>query len=957
MSGERTTPPSIAKACLNGALPRGVRGETIVGDLQEEYAHRCARLGALAAGRWYRRQVARVIFQYALPHRIRGLIDSLGRHTGEPFRSLPHDGRSALCSLAAVPALAVLVIVILGLGIGASTAMFSVLDAVLLRALPFADPPRTVQIWSELPERPGRAMLISDPDFIDYRQRTRSFDRIAALGLGNTVYSSGARVEEFSAPVVSGQFFDIAPVTPALGRTLEPRDDEVLEGIPMMISHEIWQERFGGSPDVLGEYLTLRRWVRPRWAPFEARVVGVLPASYELPPLRRGTRYSYAVQPHLILGLGAMEWGRGDRDMRKYAVLATLAEGISARQARDDLASVAAGIEAAGPGSSVGSRVKTQPVESVLYRQYGRPLLAAQAACVLLLLISCANVAGLLFGRGAVRQRELAVRAALGAGRVRLCRQLLIESLALSGGGYFVGLAMAAWLTTLATTSGAMDAFRVGSARLDGRAMIFAAAISLLAALAFGIGPAIRATRPRWLVRLGSGGGGLRFETLRSLRYLVVGQVAAALVLLVGAGLMVSSLANLLATEVGVRYDSLLRAELVLPPRQLSAYGDAMARDALLREIRTKLEALPGIETVGAADESPLGAASTTAVTIPRPQGDPLHEAAERRWIDSAYFRAAGVPLVDGRLPAPEHWATYERDPELQGEFAAWDWTGRGAPLHLTEEFLGTPLPVWISATMARRFWPEASAVGRLFFWGHQDPAAIAAARVGDWDDDAFDRSYPYPRPLEVVGIVADKRSANVREQPPPQYYTLGGNQIDTLLIRARGHAPSLYRSIRETVQAVDPAELTVASIRSMSDVFDDVTASVRYGAFLAVAVGLAAALLTAVGLLGVLGFAVSQRHHEFGVRVSVGARAGDIKTLVIRDGARLVGLGLLIGLIVSLLSARTLASLLYEVSPTSPPVLALAAALVAGVGLAASALPAVRAGRVDPVRMLRQDE
>jgi putative ABC transport system permease protein len=944
--------PRIWRALLRASLPGNTTGAAVLDELDQEYADRAAE-DARNARRWYGRQARRVVIQYALPGRLRTLRETVAQRLYGTLLLLPADIRAALRSLRANPIFSLVAVLVLAPGIGIATAAFSVLDAVVLRGLPYSDPRTIVQVWDEYPAARDRASSVSEPNLNDYRAAGSAFDRWAAIA-NTSMYTTGERIVELRAAAVTGDFFALAPAVPVLGRTLVPADDLIEDGAPIMISHELWQEQFGGNAAAIGMGIELLAWRHGQgWAPWTARIVGVLPPDYTLPPFQGSNRLVTDLSPELVVNYASANWGWGNRGMWHYRVLASLARGRTLEQGRQQLSVVAARIAQEHPRTNQGYDVAVHPITEVVGRVYSRPLGLILAAAMLVLLVGCANVAGLLLARGAARGQELAIRSALGAGRLRLCRQALLESAALGVVSAGAGILLARWLTN-AVRASSQAFFRQEVIHIDPRAAVFAVMVGIVATLGFGLGPAWRGAAPGALDRLRGRGGSRRVETLRSLRGLVMAQVALAFVLLVAAGLMVSSFRNLVAVDMGFEPAAVVRVHLESPARQLSKRSGQLEQMDFLDDLERRLETLPEVEKAAAATAPALAGTNLVDVTIPRPDGSVEHVAGDWRNISRDYFDVMGIALQAGRAPAATDYEAYRRVAALRIELDNWDW-GTSEPVHLLPRFW-EELPVWISVSMASSHWPGIDPVGQTFHWGHQPSEALAQIGTA-FEIEGQDNRYPWPSTLRVAGVVADARSADLVAEPTLQFYSMRTFGARTLVLRLKGGTGSeSYARVIETIESADPQELRVASMVPMVDLLAEASSPNRLGAELATAAGTLAVLLTAAGLLGVLAYAVGQRRREFGIRISLGARTADITRLVLADGARLIGAGLVLGLGIGLAGGRYLESLLYRVSPSDPVALLSAGLVVGAVGLLACVLPLYRARRVDPMQILRQD-
>jgi putative ABC transport system permease protein len=692
-------------------------------------------------------------------------------------------------------------------------------------------------------------------------------------------------------------FLRLLGVSPAIGRGPLPEEERAGGPKVAVLSHGLWQRRFGGDEAVLGTSLQLSG---------EAyTVIGVLPAGFALP----GGREAELLVP-LALEADPRREQRRSGFMR---AIGRLGPGVTPEQAQADLTAIAARLAAEHAETNAArTGVGVAGVHEDIVRNARRMLLVVQGAVGLVLLVACANLASLLLARAAARRREMAVRAALGAGRGRLVRQLLTESVLLAAAGGALGLGLAVLLMRAFLAFGPVDLPRARTLQLDPGALAFTAGLSLLAGLAFGLAPALQAARSDPQSGLGAGsrgatGGGARAGLRRAL---VLGQVALSLVLLAGAGLLVKSLLRLQAVDPGYRTDRLLTLRISLP-RDRYATREALA--AFHDQLALRLGALPGVEAVAAASVAPLTpwrATVNLAVEgrpAPRPEDVPL---ANYRAVDQRYFEAMGIPLLRGRA------------------FAAAD-------------AAGTAAVAVVNRTLADRFWPQGEAVG-------------ARLRI---DDD------PRGRVLEIVGVAGDVKHYALDDPPSldvyvpyaqaPQSVAVWLANSTSWVLRAGLDPGRLAPAVRREVQAVD-AEVAASALRGLEDALADTVAPRRFNVLLLQAFALAAVLLAASGIYAVTAYLAAQRTRELGVRVALGARPREILGLVLGQGLTPVALGLLLGLVLSLAFARLLEGLLFGVAARDPATFALAPVLLALAGGAACVVPALRAARLDPVRALR---
>lgn len=806
------------------------------------------------------------------------------------MHEIQQDLAYALRALRSAPGFALVALLTLALGIGANTAIFSVVRAVLLRPLPFPAAERVVRVWHANPAANEARSQLSEPDFIDWRAASKSF-----ASLGGYWYAPGASganltgtgtPERLEGAYITPGFFETLGTSAALGRTIRPEEAVVGNDRFVVLSHGLWQRRFGGDPSVVGRALT-----------FDGNphtVLGIMPPDFTFP----AERIDFWVPLSTIPADGI---GR-QRSSRFLDVVGRLAPGVTLEQAHAELAAVARRIAEREPEAKDWTDVATVPVREALVGEVRQPLLVLLGAVSFVLLITCVNIASLLLARATARQRELAVRSALGAGRGRILRQLVTESmvLALVGGALGVGLAYAGVRALGAL--GAADLPRASAIQIDTAVLLYALGVSTAAGLLFGLLPALRATSPnlQGALRAGSRGAvGAAGQRLRSA--LVIAEVAVAVVLVTGAGLAVKSFARLLDVEPGFQPRNVLAVKLSM----LDRYDDER-RPAYYNALLARIAAVPGVQVVGAAKDFPLRGTGEIVSPVVVPAGAGGTGDRELRLplmhVSADYFRAMGIPLRAGR-------------------------TFTGADREDTA-------PVWIvNEALARRYWPNESAVGKTL-------------RVGE---TAF----------QIVGVVGDVRQRSLTEPAEPTvyiHYLQNSRSGLSLAVRTAGNDPLRHaNAVRQAIWSVD-RDQTITSVETMSAIVGGTVARPRLLATLLALFGAIGLLLGALGIYGVLAFAVSQRRQELGVRVALGASARSVLALVVGHGMTLAVAGVVAGLAGAFVLTRAMAAVLYEVRATDPATFATVVVVLLGAALLASWLPARRALRIDPVQALRYD-
>lgn len=808
--------------------------------------------------------------------------------------SLIQDLRFGVRMLVGRPSFTALAVLTLALGTGATTAIFSVVDGVLLRPLPFADPGRLVVVWEASPERGLPFMNLSPPNAADFEARSRSLEDLAFWTERSYTVAIGTGAEQLYGATVSHDLFPLLGIAPVAGRTFTPAEDRPNGAKVVMLSHGLWRRAFGADRGIVGRTLAIDG------EPHE--IVGVMPDGFDfplpvalegIPPPRRNDLWTPL----------ATDLASGQRGAHYLLALGRLRQDVTAGDAERELADVARQLAAEYPATNAGWTARVVPLGRQVTGDQRPALLAISVAVGLMLLLACANVAGLLLARGASRAREVAIRLAVGASRARVARQLMTETLLLAAAGGAAGLIVASWLTrTIRTFAGPMLP-RMGEIALDGRALAFAAAACLVAALVSGVAPALSLTGGRLIGHLGHRGGAGRTSRLQA--GLVVAELALSLVLLTGSALMARSFLALVSTDPGFRTERTVTAHLRLPATR---YQDHAARAAFVERATELLEASPAIARAGTIDALPLADdRQGTGFSIDGSTDTPAVANANVNFafVSPGYFDAMGIPLLRGR--------TFD---------------GRDRPD-------GAPTIV-VNEAFARRFLPAADPIGRRIRMGFNTQT-----------------------PREIVGVVGDERHEALDEQPPPgvfvSYLQYGWSSRLTLVAAARAGTDAAVAEMRQVVRQLDP-EVPLYDVRTLEAI---VREAVRRPQFSTVLLGMfaaAALLLAATGVYGVISQLVSERTREFGVRYALGATRGDVAWLVLRFGGSLALLGTLFGLPAAFAFGRLLSGLLYGVGPGSPLPYVAMAAVLSLVALAAALAPARRATRVDPLAALRAE-
>jgi putative ABC transport system permease protein len=813
------------------------------------------------------------------------------------MRALWQDLRYGVRVLLKSPGFTLVAVFVTALGIGANTAVFSLVNAVLLRPLPYRDPQRLVLLHENLPRLGWSLLNVSPAEYLDYKEQNRSLSEIAAfegVSLNLTGQGEPLRVE---AERVSSNLFALLGVAPERGRAFAPEEDRPGAGRVVVLSYGLWLRQFGADASVLG------RTVRLDEQPYT--VVGVMPAGFQFPYAKT----SFIAPAELWVPLKIDDAERSNRAASfDYGVVGRLKDGVTVAEAQADIERVAADSQRQHPEVYKGDAQVTATVvgfEQETVRGV-RPLLLILAGVVgLVLLIACANVASLLLARSTARRREIAVRRALGASTPRLVRQLLTESVMLSAAGGAAGLLLAAWVIDLIKRFGPADVPRLQEAGLHPQALVFTALVSLAAGLLFGLAPALQGSRldlsgalKESEARAGRGREGKRLRSL-----LVMFETAAALVLLVGAGLLVNSFVRLLRVSPGFDPAGVAVARTTMPGAR---YPSAEQSKEAYRRILERVAALPGVRSVAVASNLPLADRRNIGLRV---EGAPesAENTAYNAMVSEDYFRVMNIPLLRGRA------------------FEEGDRPGA--------------LPVVVvSESFARRFWPGGDAVGKRIAWGGWPGA--------DW--------------LTVVGVVADVKDTTLDAEAEPAVYMPifqlpRARENVVFLARTSGDAKGMAAGLRREIVAVDEG-LPVYDARPLAELVAASVAQRRFATWALAGFAAAALLLAAAGLYGVVSYTVTQRTQEIGVRMALGARAGDIFRLVVGQGLLLAGVGVAVGLVASLALARVLAGMLYGVSAADPLTFAGVSILLLAVAFVACLLPARRATKVDPMVALRYE-
>ena len=788
-------------------------------------------------------------------------------------------------ALRAAPGFALVALLTLALGIGANTAIFSVVRGVLLRPLPFPDAEQVMRVWHVNRTANVNRAQVSEPDFLDWRAATRRFSTLGAYwyapGSSGANLTGGGTPERLEGAYITDGFFQTLRTPALVGRTIESAETVIGNNLVMVLSHDIWQRRFAGDPSILGRMLLLDG--------VGHRVVGVMPPDFTFPAEKLDFWIPVSTIPPDGIGR--------ERSSNFLDLVGRLAPGATPAQAQEELAAVARRIARETPQRQDWDDVLVVPVREALFGEVQRPLLVLLGAVGFVLLITCVNIAGLLLARATARERELAVRSALGAGRGRIVRQLLTESLVLALIGGFVGTALAYAGVKMLGAIGASELPRASTIRIDGLVLAYALAVSTVAGLLFGLVPALRATSRdlQGVLRAGSRGiSGAAGGRLRSM--LVVAEVALAVVLVIGAGLAARSFLRLLDVDPGFDPRNVLAVNL-----NMQSENYVVDHAALLTAIRS----VPGVRAAGAAKNLPLRGVGEARfpVIVPGSARDPRDREIRLpvMHVSTDYFKAMGIPLRAGR------------------EFTLADRAG-------------APVVYLVNEAFVRQYWPGENAIGKVLKLGGGT--------------------------MEIIGVVGDVRQRSLTEPAEPMayiHYLQNRRSGQGIAIRTEGDPLRYAGAIRQAIWSVN-RDQTITSVETMSGIVGGSLARPRLIATLLLLFGVMGLALGALGIYGVLAYAVTQRRQEIGVRVALGASPGSVLGLIVRQGMTLAAIGVVAGIAGAMILTRVMESVLYEVRTTDPVTFTAVVVVLLATAFTASWLPARRALQIDPVEALRND-
>ena len=809
------------------------------------------------------------------------------------MESLFNDIRYAIRSILKRPGFSLIAVVTLALGIGANTAIFSVVNAVVLRPLPFKEPEKLLQVWEANYKRGRNTIQASYPNFADWRDQNQVFEQIAAYS-GRTFNLTGnLEPERIQGEIVSPSIFPLLGIKPIRGRVLLPEEDYPNKAFSAVISEGLWRRRFNSNEHIVGQAITLDS--------ESFTVVGVIPNITDLFDVETDTEVWVPV---------SHSFGFDNRYGHYLDVVARLKPGVTREQAQASMNTIAGALAAQYPSSNANLSVRLVPLQQQIVGDFKLALLVLLGAVLFVLLIASANVANMLLARAATRKKEIAIRTALGAGRRRLVRQLLTESLLLSALGGAAGLLLAIWGIDLLLAFGPADLPRVKEVSLDGRVLGFTLAVSLLTGIIYGLVPALQASRLDLNEGLKEGGrsatGSASHRRVRGL--LVTSEVALSLVLLAGAGLLMRSFVKLQAVNPGFNPTNVLTMRLSLRGPN---YEKAAPVIAFHDQLIEKIKVLPGVQSVATRSYVPIATDEGYANLSFGIEGR-LPDAANRltayfNAVSPDYFRTMEIPVIEGR------------------------------PLEARDDRKAQSVII-INETLARRYFAGENPIGRRITLNEDNP------KETDW--------------ATIVGVVGDTkpRAVDLTGSPVPEMYMPFAQQPDSttgLMIRTTNNPENIAAAVRHEVQTLDKDQL-IYNVRPLESVMSEAVATPRFRTSLMGVFAVVAVILAMVGIYGVMSYAVTQQTHEIGIRIALGARAADVLNLIVRNGMTPVLVGVALGLAGAVGLTRLLTSFLFGVRPTDALTLTTVSIGLILVALVACLIPAQRATRVDPLEALR---
>ena len=790
------------------------------------------------------------------------------------------------------PGLTIAALVTLTLGIGASAAIFSLVNAVVLRPFPYKDPDRIITLWQHNAKAGIPQQETSPANFLDWRDQNQSFQSLVSIEPWSFEYVERGEPEKFRASVVSEGFFETLGSEALYGRALQKEDYQPGHDKVVVLSHGLWKRWLGGDPQVIGQTVSFLD-------EGPCTIVGVMPPEFQFPDKSRDIWAPFTSEDRY----------RKDRSGTYIKVIGRLRDGVTLDEAQADMDVIGARLASDHPQFNDGVGVKLTPLPEQIVGEIRPAMLVLLGAVGFVLILACANVANILLSRGLEREHEIAIRAAMGANRKRIVRQLLTESLALAVTGGAGGLLLSYWLIDIIVALSPATLPRIEQVTVDGRVLGFSLAVSVLTAVLFGLVPALQFSKPDLNLSLKQGGRSTTGSPARrrTRNLLVIAEMALAIVLLIGAGLLLRSFVNLIGVDPGFQKENILAL-------QVFAYGEKyrtpQQRAAFFRDTIERISTIPGVKSAGAVSAVPfLGEDSIDIDTTFNIEGRPAPDVSQEPTVfvsiaTENYFSALGIPLVEGR------W------------------------FKQTDDF-NTPPVVLINETLARRYFRDEDPVGKKIFVRFGRPAS-----------------------REIIGVVADVRQTGLDSAPRPEVF-LPHSQYPfgsmTFIVRASSDPASAIAAVKAQVWQGDPHQ-TFYNIATMEQLVSTTLAARRFNLLVIGTFALVALILASIGIYGVMSFSTSQRTHEIGVRMALGAESKDMIRLVLGQGMTLVIAGVGIGLAAAFVLTRFISSFLFEVSAFDPATFAGVSALLTAVALAACYIPARRASRVDPMIALRYE-
>jgi putative ABC transport system permease protein len=805
--------------------------------------------------------------------------------------TLWQDVRFGLRLMAKKPGFTFIGVLALALGIGANTAIFSVVNAVLLSPLPYQHPERLVWIWETNPGGDIKTEPASMPNFNDWRTQSQSFEEIAGFSNAAVTLTSEHEPERIPGSIITANFFSVLGVQPLMGRSFAAEENGPKGARVVILSHGLWQRRFGGNPNIVGQVITLNG------NPYQ--VVGVMPQGFKnpLPSQRNAAELWIPI---------ALDFDPTLRRSDFLSVVGRLKPNVTLEQARAEMNTIASRLEQQYPDTNTGWSTILIPLRERIIGDVRPAMWVLVGVVGFLLLIACANVANLLLARSAARQQEIAVRRALGADRFRLIQQFLTESILLALAGGLLGSLLALWGVEFLVRLSPRNIPRLDEVHLNWKVFLFTLGISVLTGIIFGLIPALHSTNPNLTEALKEGGRSST-ESVRGARLrnaLVIAEIAIALVLLVGAGLMIKSFMRLQGVDPGFKPERILAVDLSLPAAK---YKEPAQQVAFFDQLVGRVSQLPNVERVAATAALPFSGGAVLAFYVDgRPAPPPGREPdAEYRVVTPNYFETMGITLVRGSVFNEQHTSN-------------------------------APGVAVINETLARKYFAGEDPIGKRINFG--DPAK------SPW--------------RTVIGIVRDIRQQSLDTEPYAQVYSPYAqfpSRSMTLVARTSSDPPGLVPSIRNELSAMDKDQ-PLYNVRTMAQVMSESIARERFSMLLIAIFAGVGLVLASVGIYGVMSYTVAQRTHEIGVRMALGASASDVLKMVVRQGMILALAGTGLGLVAAVLLTRLISSLLFSVSATDPATYVLISLLLILVALVACFIPARRATRVDPMVALRYE-